>query len=178
MALPGLVSRILHERLKRFEVIITGTPMRLDRGRFDQKFDDYERALQFLAYANDAILVVLDSDDDDPHELAYGLEKRALEIVGHRSVRVAPAVMEFEAWFLASLPELQGMGDVASDATCETNPESFSGAKGQFAKRLTTGRYSETVDQRKYAGLMDLAAAERRSASFAGLLRSIDEVTS
>lgn len=173
LAVPTLTQRIFQEHLGYYEAIVGGSPMRVKRGRFASKFDDYERALRFLAYGSDAVLVLLDSDDDDVEDLRRGLCQRALDTIGHVPVAVAPAVREYEGWFLASIEEMRGKGDVRSDATCPGDPDSYRGAKGVFAAQLTSGIYTETVDQKKYSALIDIGAAETNSPSFAALTAAI-----
>jgi len=175
MALPGLVQRLMHRR-EAYDWHVATNPVRIDRGRFSQRFDDFPRAVRLSASTHDATLVVLDSDDDDPHDLEESLTRRAQECAGHRRTLVTPAVREFESWFLASLPELAGQGAVRPDASCARAPESYAGAKGVFASCLSTGTYTETVDQKRYARLMDLDAAAARSPSFARFVRAIDEI--
>ena len=175
MALPGLVQRVMHRR-EVFDWQVASNPVRIDRGRFAEHFDDFSRAVRFLATDHDATLVVLDSDDDDPRELEMVLTRRAQDCAGHRRILVTPAVREFESWFLASLPELKGQGAVRPDASCTRAPESYAGAKGVFASCLSTGTYTETVDQKRYARLMDLDATVERSPSFARFVHAIDEI--
>lgn len=176
LALPGLLMRVASEVFERYDVQ-PAVPFRINRGRFSPKFDDYERAVQLLAMQNDAVLVVIDSDDDDPVALKLDLEARATAVAGHRRTLVAPAVREFEAWFLACVDGMQNQGDVLPDATCQDDPDSHAGAKGAFAKRLRSGVYSETVDQKKYCSLMDLALARKNSASFDSFVEAVGEVT-
>lgn len=177
LALPGLVTRVSQEIHNRFD-IIPSTPVRINRGKFSNRFDDYERALQLLAKRNDGILVVLDSDDDDPEELASGLESRAQAVVGFRKTRVAPAVREFESWFLASLAQMRGEGGVRPDADCEGAPDQYAGAKSAFARNLLSGVYSETVDQKRYCALIDLGAAKENSPSFLQFTKCVDDLIS
>lgn len=172
-ALPTLVTRILNEKLTRHDVILHHPAMRVKRGKFADRFDDFERALKLLAGPNDAILVVLDADDDDPFELATGLQARAASCIGHRTVHVVPAVKEYEAWFLASLDSLNGQLDVLAGSTLSSDPESIRGAKGVFESFLQTGTYSETVDQKKYSAKLDIELARRNSPSFARLVDAL-----
>lgn len=173
LAVPTLAQRILTERLDFYGAIVGASPMRVKRGRFASRFDDYERALRFLSFASDAVLVLLDSDDDDVDALSQDLSERASRAIGHIPVAVAPAVREYEAWFLASIEQMRGRGDIRDDAMCPGTPESHRGAKGVFAAQLKSGIYAETVDQKKYSALLDIQAAEANSASFAALTTAL-----
>lgn len=178
LAVPTLTQRIFQEHLGYYEAIVGGNPMRVKRGRFASRFDDFERALRFLSYGSDAVLVLLDSDDDDVDVLRSDLTRRASDTIGHLPVAVAPAVREYEAWFLASIEEMRGRGDIRVDATCPGDPESHRGAKGVFAAQLNSGVYTETVDQKKYSALMNIQAAETRSSSFAALTAALASLLS
>lgn len=176
LALPTLVTRVANERFQRADVVMPKTPMRVTRSRFSANFDDYSKALRLLAPQCDGILVVLDSDDDDPVTLRTDLESRAQQVVGHVPVRVAPAVREYEAWLLASIPEMAGQLTLPADATYSGSVEVVRGAKGAF-KKLTANRvYSETVDQKKFTAILDIAAAESRSPSFAQFVQLLGEL--
>lgn len=177
LALPVLVRRILHESLQRFDCVLVAPAFRVKRGRFHERFDDFESALTFLAAKCDAILVVLDSDDDDPEVLANGLQLRAETAVGHVPVAVRPAVREFEAWFLASVPALRGRRGVPTDAPEVPHSSEPRSAKSVFESLLLSGVYSETVDQPSFAAIVDLELCKRESASFNALAEAIATLT-
>ncbi|MDN4615140.1 DUF4276 family protein [Leifsonia sp. F6_8S_P_1B] len=178
LAMPSLVARVAREAYGRFDIVPQHSPMRVKRGRFSPRFSDYERALQLVSVAHESVLVVLDSDDDDPEQLASDLEARASECVSHRRVLVAPAVREFEAWFLASIDTMAGREAVKPDAQFQTNPELLKGPKNHFASLLINGVYSESVDQKRYASLIDVDTATKRSRSFARLVDAIGQLIS
>jgi hypothetical protein len=166
MALPPLVRRVCHEKLSRFDVDIYEPPFRIKRGRFAEKFDDFDNALLFLASACDVILVVLDADDDCPVDLAAGLRVRGKNAIGHKQVEVVVAQKEFECWLLAAVDSLRGFRGVAEDAECPANVEDIRGAKGRLESMMKSGVYSETVDQVKFACQIDLDTASRNARSF------------
>lgn len=176
LALPTLVRRIAGEILHLPTVLIQEPAFRVKRGRFAERFDDYERALQLLSVNVDGILVVLDSDDDDPDELMQNLQTRALACVGHRPVRVAPAVREFEAWFLASLEELAGIEGITDTPERIDEPESVRGAKGVFERNLDSRTYSESVDQKRYCRVISIRNALRNSPSFGRLVAHVTDL--
>lgn len=173
IAVPSLITRILVDHHAYFSAILPKPPMKVSRSRFASKFDDFERALRLLAPASDAIVVIIDSDDDDPDELRRGLESRASITAGHLPVIIAPAVKEYEAWLLASVPEMAGLAGVSPDATAPNDPESVRDAKGAFRHCLADRRYSESVDQKRYTSLIDVARAAERSPSFRRLVDAL-----
>jgi len=176
LALPTLVARVVRERYARFDVVMPKIPMRVNRSKFAANFSDFPNALKLLAGQSDGILVMLDSDDDDPALLRSDLETRAAAAVSHVPVRVAPAVKEFEAWLLAGVPEMAGQHALPAAVAYSGNPEAVRNAKGAFKDLLSTRVYSETVDQKKYAALLDLTATESRSPSFAQFITLLGEL--
>jgi hypothetical protein len=70
---------------------------------------------------------------------------------------------EYEAWFLAALPEPHPA------------PETVRDAKGELAARLE-GRYLPTVDQPSLSATFDLARAYPRCRSFRKLVSAFGEL--
>lgn len=171
LALPVLVRRIAQEMAERFDVKVL-QPMRVKRGRFSDSFDDYARASTFLATKADAVITVLDADDDCPVELGANLRSRAQDCIGHVQVAVTVANKEYETWLLAGVESLRGLRGVSEDAEVPANLEDIRGAKGRLASMMS-GHYSETVDQPAMTAKVDLAEAQRLSASLDKFVRDL-----
>ncbi|MCV7199839.1 DUF4276 family protein [Mycobacterium angelicum] len=173
-AIPVLIRRIaeLHEI---FDTVIL-RPFRVNRSRFNEKFDDFERALRYLSQNSHVIAVVLDADDDCPRDLCSNLRLRAREIVKHLPVSIVAANKEFEAWLLAAIESLRGRCGVRTDAVCPSNVEEIRGAKQRVEAMMDNRIYSETVDQVKLAANMDLRIARQNSRSFDKFVRDIKGV--
>lgn len=134
-----------------------------------------------LAFGPDAILVVLDADDEclardgqpvDEH-LGPVLLRRARSAAPHVPTGVVVANREYEAWFLAGLDRLRRVGLIPCGGV-PRNVESIRDCKGRLQAFLGR-RYEETVDQaRLTAGLPFTAAMRRRSRSFGKLLRELE----
>lgn len=176
LALPTLITRVARELHRRDDVVLPAAPVRINRSRFANAFNDFSRALRLLASQVDCVIVVIDSDDDDPIGLRDELEARARQLVGHVPLRVAPAVREYEAWLLASATEMAGQLDLPVGATYACNPEVVRNAKGAFRDLLGSRVYSETVDQKRYTAIMNLHAATRNSPSFSEFARLLGEL--
>jgi len=114
-----------------------------------------------------AILILFDSDDDCPKELAPTLQGWANEAAGTVPCAVVMAHREYEAWFLASIESLRGKRGIREDAMTHASPETPRDAKGQLEDHMVSGRsYSETADQAALTALFDMAAAYSQCRSF------------
>ncbi|MFT8636585.1 MAG: DUF4276 family protein [Pseudoclavibacter sp.] len=176
-ALPKLIFKVAGHFSIKPQILIYKRPLRIQRSRFDQKFSDFERALQLLAPSCQGILVVLDTDDSDPSELQRSLQDRAFKCVGDTPTRVVPAVREYEAWILASLNSLRGKLSIPVDTVKPDNPEAIRGAKELLRKLTTDNVYSETVDQARYSSLINVAEALASSPSFGNFCDAVRHLT-
>jgi hypothetical protein len=125
------------------------------------------------------VLIVIDSDDDCPKELAPALLDRATRAAGGRwPVGVVLAKSEFESWFIAAAESIAGRSGLPPNLVAPADPESIRDAKGWLQKAMPPGRkYSETVDQPSLASKFDLDAA-RRAPSFDKMCREIERFCS
>lgn len=109
---------------------------------------------------SDAVLVLFDSDDDCPKDLAPKLRSWATDEVRGRPFEIVMAHREYEAWFVAAVESLRGRRGVLDDATAPAEPESIRGAKEALEERMRSGRaYKETSDQAAFSAVFDMAAA-------------------
>jgi hypothetical protein len=175
-ALPPLIRKMASDA-GYFEIQIR-QPFRVHRGRFAAKFDDFERAVKFLAVECDCIMTVLDADDDCPKEFAQDLRERAAAIAGHKVVSVVMAKSEFESWILAGIESLRGYRGVLETATCPSSVESIRDAKGTLEAMIESKVYSETVDQVKFAANLDSDLARSNSPSFDKFARDLISILS
>ena len=125
------------------------------------------------------VLIVIDSDDDCPKELAPALLDRATRAAGGRwPVGVVLAKREFESWFIAAAESIAGHSGLPPGLCAPADPESIRDAKGWLEKAMPPGRkYSETVDQSSLASKFDLNLA-RRAPSFDKMCREIERFCS
>jgi hypothetical protein len=108
------------------------------------------------------VLVFLDADNDCPATLGPQLKKRAMAVAQGHNVLIIIAKCEFEAWFLAAAESLRGKQGLRDDLAAPPEPESIRGAKEWLRKNMAKERrYSESLDQAKLVGAMDLGAAWR-----------------
>jgi len=174
-ALPLLLRR-LHPDL------VVPRPVRVPRGKMTRE-DEITRAVQLAASKageQSKVLIVLDSDDDCPVELAAQIGGWGAKRLGDEArVSVVVAVQEFEAWFLASAESLSGLRGLNDSLRAPENPEAVSDAKRWLTQNMTGSRaYKETVDQPALAAQFDLSQARERSPSFRKFCREIARLTS
>lgn len=167
-AVPVLLRRLAADLGTWLDV---ARPIRIPKGKL-VKEGELRRAVQLagrLSAPGDAILVLLDADEDFPAQLASELRVWASSERGDRRISVVFAKREFEAWFLAAAESLVARKRLATGVTPPADPEAVSDAKGWLSRAM--GRhYSETLDQPALAAEFDLVAAGR-CPSFAKLRR-------
>jgi len=176
-ALPVLMRRLLAE-FGRYEVRIA-RPVRVKRYKVVRP-GELERALELARRRPegcDAILLLLDSDDDCPKEVAPCLITRARNASVGLPVAVVLAKSEFEAWFVGSLESLRGVRGIEETAISPQNPEDIRDAKGYLSRQMTHGRrYVEVDDQPAMAQSFDLTSARQSCPSFDKFLRDVQEI--
>ncbi|NBD35623.1 MAG: DUF4276 family protein [Chloroflexi bacterium] len=173
-ALPILMRRLVAQ-LERYEIHIA-RPVRVKRYQVVRP-GELERALtlaQRRPEGCDAVLCLLDADDDCPKELAPRLIDRAQSASADLPVAVVLAKSEFEAWFVGSLESLRGVRGITEIAMAPEQPEAIRDAKGYLSHQMIPGRrYVEVDDQPALAKHFDLALARHRCPSFDKLFRDV-----
>jgi hypothetical protein len=132
----------------------------------------------------DAILVVLDADDEcrkrgPGNGLGPELLARAKTVASHVPLAVVVANREYEAWFLANITSFRARGlfFVHAEIPGTLDPESPRDCKGLITK-LMGRRYEETVDQLELTDDLRFSlGATRRSPSYGKLIRDLERIT-
>lgn len=167
VALPVLLRRI-NDWLSPAIALNISRPIRVRRDQFLNRQDIFAKQLRLAAAMCPApgwILILLDADDDCPSSLAADIYQRATAIVPDRDFSVVLANHEYEAWFVAAAPSLDGRrGFALPDAVPEA--EMVRGAKQWLSKQIRHGAYHEVVDQPAFSALMNLQLAHDNSRSF------------
>ncbi len=179
-AVPVLLRRLLAER-EQYEIQI-GRPVRVGRYKVVRP-GELERTVHLARRRPegcDAILLVLDADDDCPKELAPRLLARAREASGGLPVAVVLAKSELESWFVGSLESLHAVRGIPGTAVSPEHPENIRDAKGYLSRQMKmSGRtYVETDDQPALAARFDLQMARQRCPSFDKLVRDVEAMLS
>jgi hypothetical protein len=142
--------------------------------------DGIEKALNAVAelHRDHAILVLIDSDDDCPHDPRSATEQR-----GRKQARkdlhiaVVLAHREYESWFIAAAESLAGKRRLDLSLAAPDNCEQIRDAKGWLSEHIVgPGRYSPTQDQAALTMSMDLQLVKNRSRSFHKLWKELERI--
>ena len=132
---------VLLKRLVKFvnpDVYADVSPFRVTRsklvlpGELERAVERAGRGLRLPG----GVLIVIDSDDDCPKELAPVLLDRATRAAGGRwPVGVVLAKREFESWFIAAADSIAGHSGLDPSLSAPADPESIRGAKEWLRKK-------------------------------------------
>ncbi|MFH1927733.1 MAG: DUF4276 family protein [Chloroflexota bacterium] len=176
-SVPVLLRRLSADRGRHCVTI--GKPVRVGRCKV-VKSGELERAIELAVRRPkgcDAIIVILDADDDCPKELAPGLLERAHHTNPHVPISVVLAKSEFEAWFLGSLESLRGTRGIVDTAESPATPEDIRGAKEFLGRQMETGRtYLEVDDQPALAARFDFTVARALCPSLDKFMRDVERI--
>jgi hypothetical protein len=177
-ALPELLGRILLERFNRTDVIVAQGKSRVVTANGRQKLES--KLENFLQHAQnkpecDAILVLLDADDDCPVNLAQGILKRCEQLGLTSPVEIVCAHREYESWFLASLDTIKGQRGVPDTAALSQDAEDVQNPKQWITDKMPPGQaYKETTHQASLTQHIDLGMAHNNSRSFRRLCHALE----
>lgn len=170
-AVPVLLRRLV-DAAKAWDAVRIGQPIRCKRGQLVDQAELTKRVrLARLRKDCSAILILFDSDDDCPVELAARVREWAVAQAGPVCCEVVLAKREYEAWFLAAVESLRAHHSVKSDARSHPNPESPRSAKGRLEAMMHIS-YSERTHQPAFSAIFCMAAAYARCRSFRKLISS------
>lgn len=171
--LPTLLRRLLAESGNHH--IEIARPFRVKRNRVTRP-GEIERAVVQAVRSRSgaaAVLVVLDSDDDDPAVLGPHLRERCRDATSLPVSVVLPRC-ELEAWFLGAKESLRGFRGIRDDAAAPRDPESIRGAKERLTQNMDRRSYVEVDDQPAFASRFELAQAHARCPSFRLLVQELN----
>ena len=180
-AVPILLRRVLGERHSRYDIRIQKPINTRGKTTLLKKFGS------FLEYARqdqecDAVLVLLDGDEDCPRDLATDLAQSAAEINMSIPVAVVCAHREYEAWFVASLDsetgnEIRSRLGISQTTGHQGCIESIASPKRWLQRHMPKGRgYRESQHQPALTEYIDIEHTQRRSRSFRRLCHAVEEL--
>ena len=146
-ALPILIRRIAAMHCPEIFPVVS-TPIRFSRNKVSKPGElEYAVGIAVKSISRQgAILILLDSDDDCPAQLAPTLLARILPVFRNIPIAVVFAKHEFESWFLAAAESLRGKRGLRTDINSPDNPETIRGAKEWLRRRMQSGKtYSVTT---------------------------------
>ena len=125
----------------------------------------------------DAILVLLDADDDCPVDVSRHLSQRCEQSHSRCPVQVVYAHREYESWFLASLDTIKGRSVIPDTASFSAAVEDISNPKQWLTDQMSPGRaYKETTHQTSFTKLIDIELAFQKSRSFRRLCHALEQL--
>jgi len=80
----------------------------------------------------------------------------------------------FEVWFAAAASSLAGVNGLPAELETPNDPEGNGVGKG-WLKKLLFRKYSETIDQPRFAAKIDLNLCRQNSPSFDKLCRELKQ---
>ena len=179
-AIPDLLRRVLQERLSRYDIVVPKAKFTGGRQGLEKKLEQYlEYAL--IEQCN-AIMVVVDADEDCPRTMAVQLAARAKAMVLQVPVAIVCPKPEYEVWFIAGLSnecgkEIRSRLHMAESVNAPTNVEDRGGAKDWLKRRMPKGRtYKPTQDQESLTHHIPLELVFQRSRSFRRLCHAVEEL--
>lgn len=119
------------------------------------------------------VLILVDAEDDCPREVAPQLLRWGREARSDADIACVMPCPMFETWFVAAAAFLAGVNGFPADLPAPPDPEVNGLGKG-WVKRHLPRKYSETVDQPRFAARIDLAQCRQNSASFDKLCRELE----
>lgn len=175
-SVPLLLRRLIHAQTA-FAIEIR-RPIRVKRQRV-VKPGELERAVELAAMQPDcqAILVLLDADDDCPAILGPELLRRAQEARADMPCWVVLAKAELESWFVGSIESLRGCRGINPEAISPEAPEEIRGAKEWLTRQMPAGRtYLEVDDQPAMTSRFDIEQARQTCDSFDKFVRDVQAI--
>ena len=176
IAVPLLLRKVLHEKLKNFSFQIISQPIRagaIPALRAPGKLEYYLNlaCMRKRRKECDCIIVILDCDDDCPRDVAKEFITRALPYAQGFSCPIAFGFIkrEFESLFLNSIASIATKVSPELDLTkiqTTLDLEEVRDAKGLFRKSLQLNNYKEPKDQTKFVHQLDLTVLHDRSRSY------------
>ena len=173
-AVPVLLRR-LHQALEPLQRLTVNEPIRVKAQAFFKMDHDFRRFVSLAAakakQGRGGVLILMDCEDDCPATLGPKLLAAAKGVRGDVPYLVVLARREFETWFIAAAPSLQGICGLPVDLTTPEYFEDIRDAKGWLGRQMPNG-YKETEHQEKLAAQFDLTQA-RGAHSFDRLIQRL-----
>ena len=119
------------------------------------------------------VLILIDAEKECPKDLAPRLAGWARQARPDADIACVLPNPMFETWFAAAAVSLAGVNGLPASLTEPHEPEGNRLGKPWLKKHLPR-KYSETVDQPRFAAAMDLARCRERSPSFDKLCRELE----
>lgn len=170
-AIPLLLRRVLQEYLSEYAVQPGDMLRKAETQLLHRRQDVLERSIRRLARKNDAILIVVDSEDDCPAQLGPEFQARARAAYTDERVPIffVCVYRELETWFIHDAMNLFGVEPLA-------DPYSRRDAKGWIKHNTDLRGYSEVLHSPKLCGQLEILELIERSDSFRVFVDRIERI--
>ena len=150
-AVPVLFRRLAVEAFDAPAAVNVLAPIRVSRAKICSCSDDFIRLLRIanINAGDDGYVVILfDSDDDCPVEVADLVRTKSREVLGHDRVMCVVAHREFESWYIAAAESLSGVRGLGALAEPSAADLAVRGAKEWLSARMVgRKKYDPQIDQ-------------------------------
>lgn len=172
-AVPGLIRRIIQtiEPAAGVEVPCIRSPKSwlIRGGALEIQVEKVARKVG----RNGGLIVLMDSDDSLPCQLAPELARRVQTVRPDMPSALILAEREYESWFLAAAPSIAGKHGLSVPLNQPANFQTIRDAKGWLTNQMPPGRaYKEILDQPALTAIFDMEAA-KESRSFEKFHREV-----
>jgi hypothetical protein len=120
------------------------------------------------------VLILIDADEKCPGRLGPELLGFARETHSAVDIACVLAIVGYETWFAAAAESLTKYLELPAGFLASDSPEESRHGKAWVRRYFRGTKYSETRDQPRLTGAMDLALCRRRSPSFDKLCRELE----
>lgn len=158
-AIPILIRRALHESLGVYDVGVGDVIRKPEQSVLHRSNGVLKNTALRLAKRNDAVLVVLDLEDDCPAQTGPALQARLDAAVPHKPGAVVCVYRELETWFIYDAENLFGVAALP-------NPESRRDAKKWLRNDAMCFGYNERADSPRLCGRLNRDHVRSVSDSF------------
>ena len=176
-AVPILIRRIA-QSIDPTSDIKVERPIRIPKSKLLRP-GELERAAELafrVCSPRGVVLVLIDSDQDCPAELAPRIIERATAARSDLTLSVVLPKSEFEAWFVTAIDSLSGYRGLRENLQPPADPEGIRGPKEWLTQHMVSDRgYRETLDQSAFSARFDLRKA-RECPSFDKCWREVDDL--
>ena len=141
-----------------------------------------EKFFRYVSSGHDAVLFVLDADEDCPVDLTQELAHRIRFLRPPVPVALVAANSAFESWFLADLESIAGRPVksrilIPQTEASSVDPDNVRNPKAKLVALTAEGTtYKESTDQPALASMIDTTVVAARSRSFRRFVSAVRDL--
>ena len=165
-AAPVLIKRILRQHLGNYQTDVEDGYF-LPRGQILNRPAELARAIalgykKISRYGKGAVVVLIDSDDDDPSSLEQKIVKNVTSIEQKYPIFIIIFSKEYESMFIHDQDSIRLHERVRQSPQFAADPTVVRDAKGWFARHILNAddSYSEIIDQEVFSRAVEISKIE------------------